>query len=491
LTSLTKQDVNRLHQLLAELGGGATRDDDIVHEGTRYVLPAGTTVRAGIKFLKDYEARMEEPHNFSRTFRARPWDGAAAVERGLKKIFGHAGVPKAQYTFFGKQPPELRTINIGVDEVLQVPWGLLEIPSLQAEMYLGNSGDPEYGVLFAVQITAPRKFRAEVEGLFQVIQDELQENSIYRGKAIDGKENPDFLDLRDVDPKRIVYSEEVFQQFEANIWSLLRHSQAHRDEGLPLKRAVLLYGDYGTGKTEGAKLTARYATENGWGFIMCRPGRDDLEQVFQTARLLQPCVVFFEDVDTLINPERTDIDTVARVLDLFDGLTAKGTELIAVLTTNHPEKLQRAMFRPGRLDAVIKIGMLDKPGVEKLVKIIVGDQLHDEIDWDAVFEAYKEFTPSWIVEACGRARRYSMVENDGDIGVIDTQALISAATGLQNQLELMRGALDEKTAPPTLDKSLSDVVQSTAEEVVQKAIDQTVVQRGGEHFGELVVENGH
>ena len=47
----------------------------------------------------------------------------------------------------------------------------------------------------------------------------------------------------------------------ANVWSLIRHSPKMRELGLPLKRAVLFEGDYGTGKTLGAFLTAQKCLE--------------------------------------------------------------------------------------------------------------------------------------------------------------------------------------------------------------------------------------
>src|SRR6185436_54082 len=97
------------------------------------------------------------------------------------------------------------------------------------------------------------------------------------------------------------------------VWTLLEHTQRMRELGMPLKRAVLFEGDYGTGKTLGAFLTAQIAVDNGWSFHYCRPGRDNIEEVMQTARLYQPSVVFFEDVDTLT--ESGDRDTVSRLLD--------------------------------------------------------------------------------------------------------------------------------------------------------------------------------
>jgi hypothetical protein len=95
-----------------------------------------------------------------------------------------------------------------------------------------------------------------------------------------------------------------------------------RDEKMPLKRAILFEGDYGTGKTLAAFLTAQIATANGWSFHYCRPGRDNIATVMKTARLYQPAVVFFEDVDTIA--EGGDADDVSQLLDIFDGNHREG-----------------------------------------------------------------------------------------------------------------------------------------------------------------------
>jgi transitional endoplasmic reticulum ATPase len=460
-TTPTQQAEKLLLDKLAELGGARIEDDELVREGNRFIIPASMTARDARKFLRDYIQREEQEHRYSRTFRARPWDGAAALERGMRSLFGTVGLPKpTPGSFFSPPvPPELRTIKVGPNETLQIPWGQIQAPMLGDESLIYTSGqyDEEYGLLFHMIVDAPRKYRAVVEGLFKVVQDELDSRSIYRGQAITGQEDPDFLDLATVDPERVVYGETDRIQLEANLWSLLRHTEEHRQEGLSLKRAVVLGGDYGTGKTLTALRTAQIAVENGWGFIMARPGRDDIEQAFATARLLQPCVVFVEDVDNLGSSQASE-DHISRVLDLFDGLSSKGTELIAVLTTNHLDKLHKGMFRPGRIDAVIEFQGFDAPAFEKFIALSVGrENLDPLVDWETVATAMEGYRPAWINEAAARAKRYSMVRNDGQVGTIGTDDLVQAADGLRPQLDLMNEASDKREVP-TLDASLKRLV---------------------------------
>ena len=439
---ITGNEQKELLASLARLGGEAFKEEDVVFEGRKFVLPHGITLPDAIRFLMRKHDEEEETTTFSRTFKYRPWDGARATWNAFKKAFGSVAHKGAQ-GFFGREAPQLITLPVGPNETEQVPWGEFEVPMLPGvTIALGGTQDDEFGPLFQVSVSAPKKFRHHVEGLFTLIEEELRTNSMYRGKAIDGKDMAEFLDLSGTDPKKVVYSKDIEVQLEANVWSLLRHSQQMREVGMPLKRAVLLEGPYGTGKTLAAFLTAKEAQENGWTFLYARPGKDDLAMVMQTAKLYQPAVVFFEDMDVIASTEQNQ-DGVSKMLDLFDGITAKGTEIMVILTTNHPEKLHKGMMRPGRLDAVIHIGEPDADGIARMVQTIVPQKmLSSDVDYPVVAGAMNGFLPAYIKEACDRAVRYAIVRNGGDTELItlDTEDLVNAANGLRPQLELMNDA---------------------------------------------------
>lgn len=466
----------KLLRTLAELGGSRVTDDDLIRRGNQLILPESMSPRGAIEYLKKHIAQQEEETRYDRTFRYRPHDGANALQEALRKVFGTAGIGKATWTFFGgKVPPQMISIHVGPNRTQQVPWGEISFPIFDGTMILTDAYDETWGPLFRLVIDAPRKYRGHIEGLFMAVEEELRVNSIYKGRAVDGQANAEFLDLRGVDRNKVIYSDEAEVQLSASIWSLLRYSDNMRESGLPLKRSVLLYGPYGCGKTLAAFLTAKIAEENDWTFIYCRPGKDDLDTVMSTARLYQPAVVFFEDVDVLA--ESGERDTVTRLLDMFDGITAKGTEIVAVMTTNHVERIHKAMVRPGRLDALIPIEALDRNGIEKMVRSLVpADQLDEGTDFDAVAEAMDEYLPAFVTEAVNRARRYSIDRNEGVPTILTTDDLVHAAEGLRPQLELMEAANEGKLRPD---------LAVALEESVERAVDGTLVERGGERFGAL------
>jgi len=236
-------DRSQLLQHLAELGGKLTAEEDVVFQGNKFVLPENMDLGAAISFLREKQLEDENEMNFSRTFRYRPWDGARATMAGLRKAFGIVSQRGSFTPGQGGAAPELRTIPTSAVETEQIPWGGLGVGHLPGcTLTLGQVKDPDYGMLFTLSAVGPRRYRHHIEGIFRLVEEELAANSMYRGKAFDGQEVPQFLDLSGVDPSKVVYTEHVLDRLEADIWALMRYPEQMRAMGLPLKRAILLEG---------------------------------------------------------------------------------------------------------------------------------------------------------------------------------------------------------------------------------------------------------
>jgi ATPase family protein associated with various cellular activities (AAA) len=449
---------------LDQLGKTRVGEDGLIFRGTQFILPETMRGQVGsaIRYLKDYEEQQENEFQFSRQFNYRPWDGAAAFQRAMRRVFGSSGVGVPIKTFFGKVLPEFRSINISATETLSVPWRNVGFSPMEATFQLAASRHEEYGVVFTLGVEAPRKHRARIEAFFDIVAEELKTGSIYKGKAFTGGAEPLFLDLDNLPP--VVYSDDVLTHLDTNMWSLLRYSDTMRANRINLKRAVLVEGPYGTGKTLAGMLTAREAVAHGWTFILARPGKDDLFEVLQTAQLYAPAVVWYEDIDTIA--QGTDDMQISRLLDVLDGITNKGTEVLAGFTTNHVGKIQKGVLRPGRLDAVIHVGGLDRAGYERLIKAVVpGDQLARDVDYDAVADAFADFLPAFAKEAISRAMAYSISRNRGQLGVITTDDLKNAADGLRPQLKLMNDAT-EGVRPATVESTFASLLDRRVREAI-------------------------
>lgn len=453
--------------VLAQAGKLRVPSDAIEFQGSAIILPETFAGPGGLRkareYIEKYEMDQEKVYRQSREFKYRAWDGANAFNMAMKHVFGTAGLGVTTQTMFGSNPPQLFTIPTAVGSTTQVPWGKVALDQLDCTFTLDTTYNQDFGAVFVLHAAAPKKFRGHIEAFFDVVEHFLKTQSIYRGKAIDGGDIPNFIDTTRVDENKVVYSQETLRQLEANLYSLVKYAPEHRANGLPLKRAVLLEGPYGTGKTLAGMLAAKTCEQNGWTFILCRPGRDNLQEVLQTAQLYAPAVVWYEDIDVVAGENvRSDMQ-VSKILDMLDSVTTKGTEVLAGFTTNHIGKIQKGVLRPGRLDAVIHIGHLDPEGFEKLVKLTIPKtKLDANVDFQAVSVAMEGMLPAFVTEACQRAVRYNIAANGGKASKISTADLVDAANGLRPQLKLMEDAQEGTKVAQGVDGALTNLLNKAS-----------------------------
>lgn len=150
--------------------------------------------------------------------------------------------------------------------------------------------------------------------------------------------------------------------------------------GAPRRQGVLLYGPPGTGKTLVAKAVA---TECGMTFLSVKgpelldayvgESEKNVRDLFQRARDSAPCVLFFDEVDSLAPARAKGHDSgggvmdriVAQLLTEIDTLAiaCNSTEkfVFLIAATNRPDLLDPALLRPGRLDRKIYLGVTKDP----------------------------------------------------------------------------------------------------------------------------------
>lgn len=431
---------------LAQQAGGQTviADDDVqfhIDTNKAIVLPQGMTYEKANKILTRKHEESQKRTRFRRIYRYRPDDGANAVSIVLKRMFGITVGKEQQLPFGMTRPPEMRTIHIGPKATKEVPWGLIEIPALgNAEVYI-DAENGEFGPVLEVVVDAAKMYKTQVEAFLTAIQDELQDDSIYRGKALEGAYELKFMDTTHFDPSQIVFSDEVTATLDGGLFAVLRYEDSLRQAKIPTKRSVLLYGPFGTGKSSIGLITAQVATRHGWTFLSAKAGRDKLRPVLQTAKLYEPAVVFVEDID-VHTPSASDKVAISELLDVFDGIASKGDKLLVVMTTNHIEDVPAGMLRPGRLDFAIPIDGLDRNGVEKLIKAVCPPGLlADDIDYDTVYAEMANFQPAWVKATADRAKSFAIDRHNGEISfTLNTTDLVYAARSLHAQLDLMNGA---------------------------------------------------
>jgi hypothetical protein len=484
---------NELMAKLAELAGITSQlhGDETIKRiaGKQIGLPEGMPLPIARQVIDKAIQDEEQDYTVSFQFKYRPYDGARAVQRVLRSLFGWSvGMPVK--TMFGERPPQLITIETDFGVTEQVPWGRLGLPHFEGGyMDLGSHMDPQMGLMFEVTVTVKRKFQDEVAGLFNAINMELFENSIYKGKAITASEQPTFIDTSGIDFEDIVYTEQVQEDIEVFIWANILYPDQLRDINQLGKRLTIIHGGYGGGKTELARLTAKLCMQRRCGFMMVRPGIDNYIYAIQMARLYGgQWVIFIEDADLLARPDNPEGLQV--LLDQLDGVMVKGLDISMVFTTNHLDRIQKGVLRPGRTDGLIEIGAMDRPGVEKLARRMIGTNLdYDDCDFDAVFKAMDGFMPAFVSEVFKRAIRRNLVRNKGTLSMLNGHDLIGAANNLRPQLERMHGA-PEAQRRTGIDGEFKRMVREAVNDVIDDAIENrvngaTLYNPSGKHLGTI------
>ena len=133
--------------------------------------------------------------------------------------------------------------------------------------------------------------------------------------------------------------------------------------GIPYRRGYLLHGAPGTGKTSAAlAIAAELERTHGLrGLYVVSPALDELNDATFAEALRNaksPSILLIEDIDAAFSAREgrnANGLTFSGLLNALDGALAQEGRLL-FLTTNHPERLDPALVRPGRVDYKLEFG---------------------------------------------------------------------------------------------------------------------------------------
>nr|CAG8450293.1 2321_t:CDS:10 [Entrophospora candida] len=143
--------------------------------------------------------------------------------------------------------------------------------------------------------------------------------------------------------------------------------------GMKKRSGVLLYGPPGTGKTLLAKAVATSCSLNFFSVkgpellnMYIGESEANVRRVFQRARDAKPCVIFFDELDS-VAPKRGEKGDSGGVMDRIvsqllaelDGMGqgSESADVFVIGATNRPDLLDPALLRPGRFDKLLYLGV--------------------------------------------------------------------------------------------------------------------------------------
>jgi peroxin-6 len=94
----------------------------------------------------------------------------------------------------------------------------------------------------------------------------------------------------------------------------------------------------------------------------------NVRRVFQRARDARPCVVFFDELDSVAPKRGAHGDSggvmdriVSQLLAELDGIASSSSsgDVFVIGATNRPDLLDPALLRPGRFDRMLYLGVSD------------------------------------------------------------------------------------------------------------------------------------
>jgi transitional endoplasmic reticulum ATPase len=215
--------------------------------------------------------------------------------------------------------------------------------------------------------------------------------------------------------------EEAKQELKEAIEWPLKYREVFNYAGIQPPKGIMLYGPPGTGKTLIAKAVA---TESEVNFISVKgpellskwvgESEKGVREIFRKARQASPCIIFFDEIDSIVPPRGRDLGTnvtervVSQILTELDGLNAL-KDVVVIAATNRPDMVDPALMRPGRIDRILYIPSPDKEARLAILKIHTAEKpLSPEIVLEDLVDDMEGYSGADIAAVCNAASQIAI-----------------------------------------------------------------------------------
>jgi chaperone BCS1 len=167
----------------------------------------------------------------------------------------------------------------------------------------------------------------------------------------------------------LVLADSILEDTLEDLRDFQRSASWYAERGIPYRRGYLLHGPPGTGKTT-TVLALAGALNLSVGVLNLSSrllGDESLLSIVNS--LPVATILLIEDVDCVFKDFRTMSGaagvTLSGLLNALDGVSSRDGRVL-FLTTNHPERLDPALLRPGRVDRKIVLGYATRDQARRL-----------------------------------------------------------------------------------------------------------------------------
>jgi transitional endoplasmic reticulum ATPase len=182
-----------------------------------------------------------------------------------------------------------------------------------------------------------------------------------------------------------------------------------------------------------------------------------IAKLFARARQVAPCVIFIDELDSLVptrgsgmgEPQVTE-RVVNTILAEMDGLEELQS-VVVIGATNRPNLIDPALLRPGRFDELIYVGVPDRPGRERILKIQTGKMpLAADVDLSTVAARTDRFTGADLEDVVRRAGLNALRRSlkAAEVSMVDFEEALkdsraSVTPELEREYESMKARLKQ------------------------------------------------
>ena len=216
----------------------------------------------------------------------------------------------------------------------------------------------------------------------------------------------------------------VKQELRETVEWPMEHADSFERLGIKPSKGILLYGPPGTGKTLLAKAVAKETEANfiqvkGPSLLSMWVGKSEegMRKIFERARQVAPCIVFFDEIDSLAGKRGMEQGTkvTERVLNQMlaemDGLEDL-KNVIVIGATNRPDMLDTALLRPGRFDKILLVNAPEEEGRLQILKIHTKKMpLAKDVDLKLIAKETPGYTGADLESVCREAAYFALRED--------------------------------------------------------------------------------
>ena len=147
----------------------------------------------------------------------------------------------------------------------------------------------------------------------------------------------------------------------------------------------------------------------GFGGIIAHNSEEGVRKIFERARQVAPCIIFFDEIDALAARRGLEIGTrvteqvLNQLLAEMDGLEEL-QNVIVIAATNRPDMLDPAILRPGRFDRIVLTPPPNKEGRLEILKIHTKNMpLAEDVSLEKIADVIEGYVGADVEALCREA----------------------------------------------------------------------------------------